>query len=106
MDKIYLLNSWPFLVKNLKNVVQDLQSKAKIVFDEEEPTSPARLVNATVKFIGYIRTVSAKNHYISNKQIHVDSTLKCLLVRLFVAIIFLSLCEANIRSCVSIVSSM
>ena len=45
MDKIYLLNSWPFLVKNLKKIVQDLQSKAKCVFEEEQATSPIRLVN-------------------------------------------------------------
>ncbi|XP_060071477.1 folliculin-like [Ylistrum balloti] len=40
MDKIYLLNSWPFLVKNLKIVVEHLQEKAQKVYDVEQAKSP------------------------------------------------------------------
>jgi len=42
MDKIYLLNSWPFLVKHLQNIVKDLQAKAKCVYEEEDKTQPIR----------------------------------------------------------------
>ncbi|ESP01392.1 hypothetical protein LOTGIDRAFT_186179 [Lottia gigantea] len=35
MDKIYLLNSWPFLVPNLQTVVNNLQKKAEIVHENE-----------------------------------------------------------------------
>lgn len=42
MDKIYLLNSWPFLVKHFKKIVTDLQVKASAVHDEEEAKSPVR----------------------------------------------------------------
>lgn len=44
MDKIYLLNSWPFLVKHLKTIVEDIQTKAKTVYGDEETKSPVRLV--------------------------------------------------------------
>lgn len=40
MDKIYLLNSWPFLVKNLKIVVEHLQDKAQKVYNVEQAKSP------------------------------------------------------------------
>ncbi|XP_067928599.1 folliculin-like [Watersipora subatra] len=41
-DRIYLLNSWPFLVKHLQSIVHDVQSKAKHVFEEEQPMCPVR----------------------------------------------------------------
>ena len=42
MDKIYLLNSWPFLVKHLHNIVRDMQAKCRIVFEGEERECPIR----------------------------------------------------------------
>ncbi|XP_055955020.1 folliculin [Patella vulgata] len=40
MDKIYLLNSWPFLVPNLQVVINNLQSKAENVHDGEVSKRP------------------------------------------------------------------
>ncbi|KAI8797642.1 folliculin [Biomphalaria glabrata] len=42
MDKIYLLNSWPFLVPHLRIVIENLQKKASKVFDQEEAKCPQR----------------------------------------------------------------
>ncbi|XP_052266430.1 folliculin-like isoform X2 [Dreissena polymorpha] len=42
MDKIYLLNSWPFLVPNIEVVVKHLKSKAKAVFEKEQVKFPQR----------------------------------------------------------------
>lgn len=42
MDKIYLLNSWPFLVPNLKIVIEHLQTKASKVYEEEQSKCPQR----------------------------------------------------------------
>lgn len=42
MDKIYLLNSWPFLVPNLRVVINKLQQKAQKVHDEEQTRCPQR----------------------------------------------------------------
>lgn len=45
MDKIYLLNSWPFLVKHLQNIVKDMQVKCREVFEREERDCPLRYVS-------------------------------------------------------------
>ncbi|KAH9495447.1 hypothetical protein Btru_015120 [Bulinus truncatus] len=42
MDKIYLLNSWPFLVPHLRIVIENLQSKAAKVYEQEEAKCPQR----------------------------------------------------------------
>ena len=42
MDKIYLLNSWPFLVSHLKDVIDDLQGKASVVYEQEQSRCPQR----------------------------------------------------------------
>lgn len=42
MDKIYLLNSWPFLVRHMKTVVEHLQTKAEVVYKEEQVKNPQR----------------------------------------------------------------
>lgn len=42
MDKIYLLNSWPFLVHHMKTVVEHLQTKAEVVYKEEQVKNPQR----------------------------------------------------------------
>ena len=46
MDKIYLLNSWPFLVTQLETVVKHLKGKAELVYEDESkkfPQKPTRL---------------------------------------------------------------
>lgn len=47
MDKIYLLNSWPFLVPHLKIVVDHLQTKACKVYDDEQSKCPQRAYRLT-----------------------------------------------------------
>lgn len=42
MDKIYLLNSWPFLVKHIETVVNHLKEKADGVYEEEKVKFPQR----------------------------------------------------------------
>lgn len=42
MDKIYLLNSWPFLVHHMRIVVEHLQAKAEVVYKEEQVKFPQR----------------------------------------------------------------
>lgn len=47
MDKIYLLNSWPFLVPHLKIMIEHLQTKACKVYDEEQAKCPQRAYRLT-----------------------------------------------------------
>ncbi|CAL1546523.1 unnamed protein product [Lymnaea stagnalis] len=42
MDKIYLLNSWPFLVPHMRIVIENLQNKAQKVYNQEEAKCPQR----------------------------------------------------------------
>ena len=42
MDKIYLLNSWPFLVTHIETVVKHLKTKADSVFENEKVKFPQR----------------------------------------------------------------
>jgi len=42
MDKIFLLNSWPFLVKHIQLVIDYLKMKSSAVFTEETARCPQR----------------------------------------------------------------
>ncbi|KAK2180129.1 hypothetical protein NP493_458g03052 [Ridgeia piscesae] len=42
MDKVYLLNSWPFLVKYIRTVIDELQDKANKVYETEQTRCPTR----------------------------------------------------------------
>ncbi|KAK3551251.1 hypothetical protein QTP70_013978 [Hemibagrus guttatus] len=42
MDRIYLINSWPFLLRHLKITIQSLQSTALQVFETEQVVCPQR----------------------------------------------------------------
>ncbi|KAF7657216.1 hypothetical protein LDENG_00030490 [Lucifuga dentata] len=42
MDRIYLINSWPFLLRHLRLTIQSLQSTALKVFDSEQGVCPQR----------------------------------------------------------------
>ncbi|GFR74774.1 folliculin [Elysia marginata] len=57
MDKIYLLNSWPFLVPHLQIVIQSLQKKAQVVYDAEEAKCPQRplRMEARVNMFNFIK---------------------------------------------------
>ncbi|XP_076331134.1 folliculin isoform X2 [Tachypleus tridentatus] len=43
-DKIFLLNSWQFLVKNLQLIIHELQERANKVYDIEQSENPQRAV--------------------------------------------------------------
>ncbi|XP_071966013.1 folliculin-like isoform X2 [Antedon mediterranea] len=42
MDRIYLLNSWPFIVKNVRTLIGELQTKAVKVYEQEQTATPQR----------------------------------------------------------------
>ncbi|KAM8870517.1 folliculin isoform 2-T2 [Spinachia spinachia] len=42
MDRIYLINSWPFLLRHLRLTIHSLQSTALKVFDNEQGVCPQR----------------------------------------------------------------
>ena len=42
MDRIFLLNSWPFLVSNLRSLIDELQAKAVVVYEQEQSDRPQR----------------------------------------------------------------
>lgn len=50
MDRIYLINSWPFLLRHLKLTIQSLQSTALKVFDTEQVVCPQRAVRMNSVF--------------------------------------------------------
>lgn len=43
-DKQFLLNMWPFLVDNLKEVIRELQDFAEKKYNAEEAKCPQRIV--------------------------------------------------------------
>lgn len=43
-DKQFLLNMWPFLVDNLKEVIRELQDFAEKKYNTEEAECPQRIV--------------------------------------------------------------
>ncbi|XP_070580543.1 folliculin-like [Ptychodera flava] len=49
MDRIYLLNSWPFLVTNIRQLIDELQSKAEKVYKAAEV--PPRAKRMTMEFM-------------------------------------------------------
>ncbi|XP_017271090.1 folliculin [Kryptolebias marmoratus] len=50
MDRIYLINSWPFLLRHLKLTIQSLQSTALKVFDSEQGVCPQRALRMNSVF--------------------------------------------------------
>uniref|UniRef100_A0A8C4GFC8 Folliculin n=1 Tax=Dicentrarchus labrax TaxID=13489 RepID=A0A8C4GFC8_DICLA len=50
MDRIYLINSWPFLLRHLRLTIQSLQSTALKVFDNEQGVCPQRAVRMNSGF--------------------------------------------------------
>lgn len=50
MDRIYLINSWPFLLRHLRLTIHSLQSTALKVFDSEQCVCPQRAVRMNSAF--------------------------------------------------------
>lgn len=42
MDRIYLVNSWQFLINNFKKIIVDIQAKAQSVYQMEQAEKPQR----------------------------------------------------------------
>ncbi|NP_001121308.1 folliculin S homeolog [Xenopus laevis] len=54
MDRIYLINSWPFLLAKIRGVIDELQGKAIKVFEAEQfgcPQRPLRINTAFTPFL-------------------------------------------------------
>ncbi|XP_053550982.1 folliculin isoform X2 [Bombina bombina] len=54
MDRIYLINSWPFLLAKIRGIIDELQGKALKVFDAEQfgcPQRPLRINTAFTPFL-------------------------------------------------------
>ncbi|NP_001161542.1 folliculin-like protein [Saccoglossus kowalevskii] len=51
MDRIYLLNSWPFLVQNIRQLLDELQSKAEKVYKAEQAEVPQRAKRINSEFM-------------------------------------------------------
>ncbi|XP_077979941.1 folliculin-like isoform X2 [Glandiceps talaboti] len=51
MDRTYLLNSWPFLVSHLRQLIDDMQSKAEKVYKAEQAETPQRAKRITMEFM-------------------------------------------------------
>ena len=41
-DKVFLLNSWPFLVEHIQAIIGQLQKKADVVYDSEYSKQPPK----------------------------------------------------------------
>jgi len=51
-DKMFLLNSWPFLVDNIKTIISKIQQSALIVYDMEQSENPQRGIRLTQSLRG------------------------------------------------------
>ena len=70
MDRVYLVNSWQFLIANFKNIIDELQGKADITFRAEKvenPVADQRLhMSATLFLLNnnqFIRTRGGNQNY-------------------------------------------
>lgn len=52
-DKLFLLNSWPFFVENLKNIISELQSKASKLYEDEQSECPQRALRLSPEHSAY-----------------------------------------------------
>ncbi|XP_058874313.1 folliculin-like [Acipenser ruthenus] len=50
MDRIYLINSWPFLLERVRTIIEGLQRKALRVFDSEQCVCPQRSLRINTVF--------------------------------------------------------
>lgn len=62
MDRVFLINSWPFLVKHFRKLIDDLQAKADLVFssesDETKSTS-SRSLRGSLSGPDHLRRIRA-----------------------------------------------
>ncbi|XP_073414618.1 folliculin [Dendrobates tinctorius] len=54
MDRIYLINSWPFLLSKIRGVIDELQGKALKVFEAEQFGCPQRPLRINTAFTPYL----------------------------------------------------
>ena len=70
MDKVYLVNSWPFLITHFKAIIEELQLKADVTFKSEKAQNPLadqRLHMSSTFFLlnpnQFIRTRGGNQNY-------------------------------------------
>ncbi|NWT89274.1 FLCN protein, partial [Lanius ludovicianus] len=54
MDRIYLINSWPFLLGKIRGIIDELQSKALKVFEAEQFGCPQRAQRMNTAFTPFL----------------------------------------------------
>ncbi|KAM5152947.1 folliculin isoform 1-T3 [Mantella aurantiaca] len=54
MDRIYLINSWPFLLAKIRGVIDELQGKAMKVFEAEQYGCPQRPIRINTAFTPFM----------------------------------------------------
>ncbi|XP_043945207.1 folliculin isoform X2 [Protopterus annectens] len=54
MDRIYLINSWPFLLGKIRGIIDELQGKALKVFESEQFGCPQRAQRMSTAFTPYL----------------------------------------------------
>uniref|UniRef100_A0A8C5Q971 Folliculin n=1 Tax=Leptobrachium leishanense TaxID=445787 RepID=A0A8C5Q971_9ANUR len=54
MDRIYLINSWPFLLAKIRGIIDELQGKAFKVFESEQFGCPQRPLRINTAFTPYL----------------------------------------------------
>lgn len=54
MDRIYLINSWPFLLGKIRGIIDELQGKALKVFESEQFGCPQRVQRMSTAFTPYL----------------------------------------------------
>ncbi|XP_007445323.2 folliculin-like [Python bivittatus] len=54
MDRIYLINSWPFLLGKIRGIVDELQGKALKVFEAEQYGCPQRAQRMNTAFTPFL----------------------------------------------------
>ncbi|XP_022095568.1 folliculin-like [Acanthaster planci] len=50
-DRIFLLNSWPFLVSNMRSLIEELQAKSLKVYEQEQSEHPQRAERINQEFL-------------------------------------------------------
>ncbi|KAM9096220.1 folliculin isoform X2 [Sarcophilus harrisii] len=54
MDRIYLINSWPFLLEKIRGIIDELQGKALKVFEAEQYGCPQRAQRMNTAFTPFL----------------------------------------------------
>lgn len=62
MDRVFLINSWPFLVKHFRKLIDDLQAKADLIFSsesDETKSTTSRSLRSSLSGPDHLRRIRA-----------------------------------------------